>query len=360
MSKFIASHYNQRFVDDHELEDCGRDAERMGDWQNCSHMSSNGSDFDEGEGATDTARIAQWEDDQDFGEMVEDSQGLSNIYALQVDVADLPLGALRKAQNILAPVKRDLNDVNTVDRTEPGVRPVKSGNKVKVKSEWSLKPRPDIAKRTGKNAPTEITSKRPVTRKRVVVDVNQVQTRDPRFLPLAGEFSGEKFHQHYGFLVESHKTELKALQTNLQHARKILASSPQGLLSERQQEVRRLELAVKRAESIVNNDRRNKVEREAFAKVAQEEKSKRKGGKAGWWLKESEKRELLVRARYDALVVEGGKRAVQKAIGRKQKKIGQKEKKSRPFQAGPQLGGKRGSPAGPEDGWPEKKRRRLE
>ena len=44
-----------------------------------------------------------------------------------------------------------------------------------------------------------------------------------------------------------------------------------------------------------------------------------------------ERRQLLVKARYDALAAEGGKRAVRKAIEKKQKKIGQKEKKSRPF-----------------------------
>ena len=49
----------------------------------------------------------------------------------------------------------------------------------------------------------------------------------------------------------------------------------------------------------------------------------------------AEKRELLVKARYDALAAEGGKRAVWKAIEKKQKKIGQKEKKSRPFDSKP-------------------------
>lgn len=43
------------------------------------------------------------------------------------------------------------------------------------------------------------------------------------------------------------------------------------------------------------------------------------------------KREVLVRARFDALAASGGKGAVKKAIEKKQKKIAQKEKKSRPF-----------------------------
>lgn len=49
----------------------------------------------------------------------------------------------------------------------------------------------------------------------------------------------------------------------------------------------------------------------------------------------AEKRKLLVKAKYDALAAEGGKRAVRKAIEKKQKKIGQKEKKTRPFGSKP-------------------------
>jgi ribosomal RNA-processing protein 36 len=45
----------------------------------------------------------------------------------------------------------------------------------------------------------------------------------------------------------------------------------------------------------------------------------------------ADKKDLLVRARYDALAATGGKSAVKKAIEKKQKKITQKEKKSRPF-----------------------------
>lgn len=44
----------------------------------------------------------------------------------------------------------------------------------------------------------------------------------------------------------------------------------------------------------------------------------------------ADKRELLTKARYEAIEQEGGKRAVKKAIAKKQQKNEQKEKKSRP------------------------------
>jgi len=45
----------------------------------------------------------------------------------------------------------------------------------------------------------------------------------------------------------------------------------------------------------------------------------------------AEKKELLLKARYDAMAAEGGKRAVRKAIEKRRKKLSQHETKSRPF-----------------------------
>ena len=112
------------------------------------------------------------------------------------------------------------------------------------------------------------------------------QPRDPRFLSVAGEFSDRKFQEQYGFLADIHSTELKTLRENLKRARKLLGSTPRDIREERQREVARLELAVKRAESSVNKDRREMVEQKALFQVAKEEREKRKSGKGGWWMKE--------------------------------------------------------------------------
>jgi ribosomal RNA-processing protein 36 len=60
------------------------------------------------------------------------------------------------------------------------------------------------------------------------------------------------------------------------------------LRSEREHEVHRLEQAVKRAESMVNRDRLQQVEREALGRVKQEEQQKRTQGKGEWWMKKGE------------------------------------------------------------------------
>jgi len=66
----------------------------------------------------------------------------------------------------------------------------------------------------------------------------------------------------------------------------LLASSPRDLRDERQQEVNRLELAMKRAESSVNKDRREVVEQMALSQAIKEEQDRQKRGKGGWWMKE--------------------------------------------------------------------------
>ena len=48
----------------------------------------------------------------------------------------------------------------------------------------------------------------------------------------------------------------------------------------------------------------------------------------------ADKKELIVRAKFDALAESGGRGAVKKAIEKKQKKVAQKEKKKRPFAPG--------------------------
>ncbi|KAK0456916.1 hypothetical protein EV421DRAFT_1755583 [Armillaria borealis] len=277
----------------------------------------------------DAPRAVQWVDDE-----WEDMPGPSKPRKeIQDDISSLSMGSLRTAQHALVQAET-ISD--SEDDSDDGQ--VESTSKAMASKEWSDRERPKAAPRPNKHAPMEMTSKRPVTRRRTVVEVKTVQPRDPRFIPLSGELSEEKYRHNYAFLTQAHKTELQILRENLKRARKLLVSSPKHLRSERESEVEKLELAVKRAESAVNKDRREEVERGALDKLKKEEKEKQGQGKGSWWMKEADKKKVLTRARYDALAQSGGERAVKKAIEKKQKKIGQKEKKSRPF-------GKRSAPS---------------
>lgn len=111
------------------------------------------------------------------------------------------------------------------------------------------------------------------------------QSRDPRFLPLSGEFSADKYAQHYAFLADAHKEELSTLRTNLKRAKKLLQTSPKAVRADREAEVQRLEFAVKRAESEVNKDKQTKIQQQTLFKLKREEQEKRQQGKGAWYLK---------------------------------------------------------------------------
>ncbi len=70
-----------------------------------------------------------------------------------------------------------------------------------------------------------------------------------------------------------------------------------------------------------------------------------------------DKKELLLKARFEALEEKGGKRLVNKAIEKKQKKVAAKEKKSRPFARGQE--GMVGNVGAFGGGGGDRKRRRV-
>ena len=82
-----------------------------------------------------------------------------------------------------------------------------------------------------------------------------------------------------------HKQEYDALKENLKRARNLLRSSPRDQRVEREEEVERLERAFKKAESLVNRDRKEEIERRALEQAQKEERERRKAGKGNWYLK---------------------------------------------------------------------------
>ncbi|KAI5898544.1 DUF947-domain-containing protein [Schizophyllum commune H4-8] len=282
------------------------------------------------------------EEDEEEDEEVPSSKKPKDIKLLMNDLSDLPLGALRKAQRSLAQAEVDESvseskagsgsDDDSDNDSSPETTNTKGKEPERV--EWSAHPKKDIAKRSSKHAPAEMSSKKPVTRRRQVVDVPNLTPRDPRFLPVTGELKPDKFKQSYSFLADMHRNEFTTLRENLSRARKLLANSPRHLREERAREVETLERALKKAESQVQRDKREAIEQQALERAAKEERERRAKGKGEWYMKKGEKREMLAKARYDALAKEGGKSAVSKAIDKKRKKIAQKEKKARPFAKG--------------------------
>ncbi|KAH7885268.1 hypothetical protein F5I97DRAFT_1355838 [Phlebopus sp. FC_14] len=321
-------------------------------------------DLDVEESAESSSSGSGPDDTDEDGEAQTAGPSRQKLRALQDDLSTLPMGVLRNAHRSLAQTQVS-SDAESDSEDETGDDEPSSSlpkGKGRANPDRLATKKKDLSKRANKHAPSEVTSKRPVSRRRTIIEdktpvsfhnflraVHSLRNRhqkprDPRFLQAAGKHDYPQFRQRYDFLSDLHTDELKTLRENLKHARRLLVNSPRDLRTQREEEVRRLELAVKRGESAVNRDTREKVEAEALRKVKEAEKEKRKHGKAEWWMKQSEKRELLSKAHFEAIASVGGKQAVKKAIEKKQRKINQKEKKSRPFQGSVAAGSGGGRP----------------
>ncbi|PIL31894.1 hypothetical protein GSI_06598 [Ganoderma sinense ZZ0214-1] len=337
-------------LDSEEGYPSGAGRSRSGDEEDYLREDSLGAGHEEAE--PDVPRAAQWVDDEGLSEV---SRGESEIskdeeaqkFCLQAGLQSLSFGALRKAQKALIQVSTisASEEEGPSDMSEPeeGSQPRLDKSKEK---EVPSRQKKEVPKRKNKHAPMEMSSKRPVSRSRFISEEKPVP-RDPRFLQVTGDFDAKRFRNQYGFLSDLHQDELSTLKDNLKRARKLLANSPRDLREEREGGVERLERAIKRAESLVNKDRRERVEMEALRKVAEDEREKRRQGKKAWYMKDADKKSLLLRAKYDALAEIGGKGAVRKAMEKKQKKVNQKEKKRRPFAPGQPSGSRSGADEGP-------------
>lgn len=109
--------------------------------------------------------------------------------------------------------------------------------------------------------------------------------RDPRFIDATGDFSSDQFSRQYDFLAQMHLAEHTTLREDFKKAKKLLRSAPRDTWEERAQEVDRLQLALKYAESAVSKDKREQIERTALATVKNAEREKRDNGKGAWWMK---------------------------------------------------------------------------
>jgi ribosomal RNA-processing protein 36 len=70
------------------------------------------------------------------------------------DLSNLPLGALLRAQRALAQANASDSESEASSENESDGKPEKTSSKGKEKEkpEWSIQPRPDIAKRANKHA----------------------------------------------------------------------------------------------------------------------------------------------------------------------------------------------------------------
>lgn len=212
----------------------------------------------------------------------------------------------------------------------------------------------EIEKRADKHAPTEMSSRRPVSRKRRVVETSTDTRRDPRFSSLsASQANRGLFQTSYGFLREQQSSEVKQLRATLSklkrqeaHHAGARAQSEQAIAV--REERANVEQALRREEARENERKR----REREGEVVRSEKKKieervKQGGKR-YYLKDSDKKRLILEDTFKRLggsgagedgkaadgEEKGAKRQLRKAMEKRRKKNAAKERKSMPLGGG--------------------------
>jgi ribosomal RNA-processing protein 36 len=168
--------------------------------------------------------------------------------------------------------------------------------------------------RSSKHAPTEISSKKAVSRKREVVPVPKREFRDPRFEPLSGFVDEAKVRAAYSFLDEYREDEIKELKSAIKTARNADAKD-------------KLKRALMSMESKKKAQMRKQKEQEILDNHRKAEKELVKQGKQPFYLKKAEQKKRVLLDQFGGLK---GKK-LDHVIERRRKKQEGREKKKMPF-----------------------------
>ncbi|MBE3111842.1 MAG: hypothetical protein IMZ46_15280 [Acidobacteria bacterium] len=164
-------------------------------------------------------------------------------------------------------------------------------------------------KKRSKNAPTEVTSKKPVSRRRDIISDTRPKARDPRFDAVDGEVDDSRFRKAYAFLDGYRDDEIKQLR---------------GEIKKTKDEYAKEEL--KRELKVLENKRvtdKKKAERDkVLEKHKREEKELVRQGKTPFYLKEAEQKKRVLTERFQDM----GKGQAEKVIIKRRKKEAVKDR----------------------------------
>ena len=247
-------------------------------------------------------------DDQGIDSEDEDidaSESLSPSNAL----TDISFGALASAHASLG-LKRKRSPTTT---SQPSKQRSASPGFPEAQERLAGKKDHRVLPRASKHAPTELSSKKAVSRKRSVVPTPTIEHRDPRFEALSGPLDTNKLNNNYAFLHDYRASEIAALKAEIRKTIDLVvkADLKKQLLSMESKEKAR---AAKEAEQGILREHR-KREKEAVGR-----------GKKPFYLKKGEQKKLALVKRFEGM----GEKKVERVIERRRKKKAGKEKRSMP------------------------------
>ncbi|QDS77058.1 hypothetical protein FKW77_007010 [Venturia effusa] len=168
--------------------------------------------------------------------------------------------------------------------------------------------------RTSKHAPTEMSSKRAVTRRRSAVEMKKSTVRDPRFDPLSGAVDHHVLSKKYAFLDEYRASELATLKQAMKNKK---------LKDEEREAMKRQVVSM---ESKIAFEKSKAREARIVREHRREERKRVEQGKGVWHVKKSVVRQEALRERFEGM--KGRQR--DKVIERRRKKLTAKERRGMP------------------------------
>ncbi|KAI9809587.1 MAG: hypothetical protein M1825_000019 [Sarcosagium campestre] len=239
------------------------------------------------------------------------------------DLGDISFGALAKAHDAV---------YNSIDHIATGRDPAstklenlrerlkelkaeKASELIKRRNDSDRKPyeTSQDTRRSSKHAPSEVTSKRAVTRRRGAIPIQKPGSRDPRFDPLTGSVDEDRLKRNYSFLEDYKAHELKQLKDAIKKTK-----------DEGEREILKRELLS--LESKQRAQESKDKQREIVRKHRSQEKELIKQGKQPFYLKKGDQKKMALMERYNGLK---GKQ-LDHVLERKRKKKASKERKNMP------------------------------
>ncbi|KAH0663111.1 hypothetical protein KY284_028042 [Solanum tuberosum] len=170
--------------------------------------------------------------------------------------------------------------------------------------------------RANKNRPMEMSSKKPVSRFREIIQVPKRATRDPRFESLNGQVDEEGFKKRYNFLYEDN---LPAEKEDLKK---------QMRKSNDPEERNELKSRVSWIDKQLKSAGVKHTEREILAEHMKKEREAAKQGKQPYYLKKSEIQKLKLIEKYKSLKAAG---KLESYIEKKRRKNAAKDHRFLPY-----------------------------
>ncbi|KAM3374428.1 ribosomal RNA processing protein 36 [Capsicum galapagoense] len=170
--------------------------------------------------------------------------------------------------------------------------------------------------RANKNRPMEVSSKKPVSRFREIIQVPKKATRDPRFETLTGQLDVERFKKRYNFLYEDN------LPAEKEDLKKQLRKSNDP------EEQNELKSRISWINKQLNSSGTKHTEREILAEHKKKEREAAKQGKQPYYLKKSEIKKRKLIEKYKELKASGKLEAY---IEKKRRKNAAKDHRFLPY-----------------------------